>query len=77
VAAADAELAQPPPDAGLVTVGADLAVPAERFLQVADRLTPVALPAVQDAKVFCGGGPGPRIGVLRGGFGQAGRVAAG
>ena len=77
VAAADAELAQPPPDAGLVAVGADLAVSAERFLQAADRLIPVALAGVQDAEVFGGGGPGPRVGVLRGGLGQAGRVAAG
>ena len=77
VAAADAELAQPPPDAGLVADGTDLAVPAECVLQVVDRLIPVAFPAVQDAKVFRGGGPGPRIGVLRGGFSQAARVAAG
>ena len=42
-----------------------------------DRLIPVASPAVQDAEVFCRGGRGPRIGVLRGGLGQAGRVAAG
>ena len=42
VAAADAELAQPPPDAGLVAVGADLAVSAECFLQVVDRLLPIA-----------------------------------
>jgi len=76
VAAADAELAQPPPDAGLVAVGTDLAVSAECVLQVADGLVLVALPAMQYAEVFCGGGPGPRIGVLRGGFGQAGRVAA-
>ena len=32
VASADAELAQPPPDAGLVTVGTGLEVSAERFL---------------------------------------------
>ena len=42
-----------------------------------DGLLPVALPGVQDAEVFCGGGPGPRVGVLRGGLGQAGRVVAG
>src|SRR6185437_2980686 len=77
VAAADAELAQPPPDTGLIALGAYLAVFAECFLQVANRLLPVALPAVQDAEVFCCGGPGPRIGVLRGGLAQAGRVAAG
>src|SRR5580693_4683559 len=45
VTAADAELAQPPPDARLVAVGADLAVSRERVLQVADGLIPVALPA--------------------------------
>ena len=77
VASADAELAQPPPDAGLVTVGADLAVFAKCVFQVTDGLIPVALPSVQDAEVFGGGGPGPGIGVLRGGLGQAGRVAAG
>ena len=76
MAAADAELAQPAPDAGLVAVGADLAVSAECVFEVADSLVPVAVPAVQDAEVFGRGGPGPRIGVLRGGLGQAGRVAA-
>ena len=76
VAAADAELTQLLPDAGLVTVGTDLAVSAECVLQVADGLVLVAVSGVQDAEVFCRGGPGPRIGVLRGGFGQAGRVAA-
>ena len=76
MAVADAELAQPPPYAGLVAVGADLAVPVEGFLQVVDGLIPVALPTMQDAEVFSGGGPGPRIGVLRGGLGQAARVAA-
>src|SRR6516162_6911162 len=76
VAAADAELAQPPPDAGLVAAGTDLAVSVECVLQVTDGLIAVALPAVQDAEVFCRGRPGPRIGMLRGGLGQAGRVAA-
>ena len=77
VASADAELAQPPPDAGLVTVGTDLAVLAKCVFQVTDDLIPVALASVQDAQVFGGGGPGPGIGVLRGGLGQAVRVAAG
>jgi hypothetical protein len=52
VTAADAELAQPPPDTGLVAVGADLVVSAECFLQVADRPIPVAMPAVQDTEVL-------------------------
>jgi len=77
VAVADAQLAQPPPDAGLVTLGTDLAVSAECVLQVTDGLIPVALSAAQDAEVFCGGGPGPRIGVPNRGLGQAGQVAAG
>ena len=77
MAAADAELAQPPPDAGLVAVGAYVAVSAECFLEVVDRLVPVAVPAVQDAEVFCGGGPGPRVGVLCGGLGEKARVAGG
>src|SRR5580693_6880339 len=67
VTAADAEPAQPPPDAGLVAAGADLAVAAECLLQVVDRLIPVTLPAVQDPEIFRRGGAGPRIGVLRGG----------
>src|SRR5215472_1554375 len=77
VAAADAEFAQPPPDAGLVAVGVDLQVTAECLLQVVDRLFPVALAAMQFAEVFCRRCPGPRVGVPRGGFGQAGWVAAG
>src|SRR5579871_4402196 len=40
VAPADAELAQPPSDAGLVAVGAHLVIPAECILEVADRLIP-------------------------------------
>ena len=75
MALADAELAQPPTDAGLVTVGTDLAVFAKCVFQVTDGLIPVALASVQDAEVFGGGGPGPGIGVLRCGLGQAGRVA--
>src|SRR5262245_60824313 len=75
VATPDAELAQPPPDAGLIAVGAYLAVSAKCFLQVTDRLFPVAVPGLQDAEIFGGGGPGPRIGVLREGLGQGGRVA--
>jgi len=42
VTSADAELAQPPPDAGLVAVGADLAVSAECVFEVVDDLIPVA-----------------------------------
>src|SRR5579871_5985997 len=76
VAAADTQLAQPPPSAGLVAAGADLPVSAECFLQVVDCLVPVTLPALQDACVFRGGGPGPRVGVLPGGLDQAGRIAA-
>ena len=59
VAAADAEPAQPPPDADLVAADADPAAPAEGFLQMTDRLTAVAVPGVQDAEIFRGGGPGP------------------
>src|SRR5580704_17241759 len=77
VTAADAEPAQPPPDAGLVAVGTDLAVAAECVLQVADGSIAVALPAVQDAEVFCCGGPGPRIRVPRSGRGEQTRVAGG
>ena len=77
MAAADAELAQPPPDPGLVAVGADLAVSGESFLQVADRLLPVALPAAQDAQVFRRRCPGPRVGMPRGGLGDPGRVLTG
>ncbi len=76
MAAADAEVPQPPPDAGLVTVGTDLAVSVKCVFQVTDDLIPLALASVQDAQVFGGGGPGPEVGVLRGGLGQAGRVAA-
>ena len=75
--AADAEPAQPPPDAGLVAVGTDLAVAAECVLQAPDGLIAVALPAVQDAEVFRCGGPGPRIGVPRSGRGEQARVAGG
>jgi hypothetical protein len=77
VASADAELAQPPPDAGLVTVGTGLEVSAKCVFEVTDDLIPVAVASVQDAKVFSGGGPGPGIRVLRRGLGQAVRVAAG
>ena len=52
MAAADAELAQPPPDAGLVAVGAGLAVSAERSLQVVDCLVPLAVAGVQHAEVM-------------------------
>jgi hypothetical protein len=52
VTAADAELTQPPPDPGLVAVGADLAVSGESLLQVANCLLPVAVPVAQDAQVF-------------------------
>src|SRR5579862_9090278 len=77
VAPTDAKLAQPPADAGLVAVGTDLAVSAERLLQVMDRALPVTAPAVQSTEVFRGGRPGPRIRVLGGGLGQASRVTAG
>src|SRR5215469_11913523 len=69
VAAADAELTQPPPDAGLVAAGADLAVPAQCLLQVVNRPLPVALAAVQDTEVLRRRGPGPWIRVLAGGVG--------
>src|SRR5215470_17297330 len=52
VAAADAEFAEPSPDASLVAVGSDLAVSTECLLQVADRLLPVPSPVMQGAKVF-------------------------
>src|ERR1700744_2010823 len=50
VAAADTELAQPPPDAGLIPVGTDVSVQVEGFLQAADCLLPAALSAVQDTQ---------------------------
>src|SRR5215467_9814467 len=62
VAAADAELAQPPPYAGLIALSASLTVSAECFLQAADRLIPVVSPAVQDGEVLGCGGPGPVVG---------------
>ena len=37
----------------------------------------IRLPGVQDTEVFGRGGLGPRIGMLRGGLGQAGGVLAG
>jgi hypothetical protein len=76
VGTADAEPAQPAADAGLVPVGAGLAVSAERLLQVVDRPVPVTVLLVQDAEVFRRAGTGPRVGMLGGRSFQAGRVAA-
>jgi hypothetical protein len=74
VAVSDPELAEPAADASHVCGRAGQLVPAECFLQVVDGLLPVALPDVQDAEVFRGGGLGPRVMMLRGGLGQAGQV---
>src|SRR5580700_2491161 len=60
-----------------VTVGTNLAVLAKCVFQVTDDLIPVPPASVQDAQVFAGGGPGPGIGVLHGGLGQAVRIAGG
>src|SRR5215469_10517859 len=76
VAAADAEFAQPPPDAGLVAVGSDLTVSTECFLQVADRLLPVSLAVMQGTEVFCCGRPGPLVRVVDGSLREADRVVA-
>ena len=77
MAATDAELAQPPPYAGLVTICAGLPVRGECLIEVLDRLLPIALVAVQDCEVFSRRGPRPRIMVGGDCFGQAAAVAAG
>ena len=76
VAAADAELAQPPPDAGLVAVGAGLAVSVEGGFEVPDGLVP-GRAGEEDGEVFGGGGFGPRVGVLCRGLAEKARVAGG
>jgi hypothetical protein len=67
VAAADAELTQPSPDAGLVVVGADLAVSVEGGFPVRDGLV-LGRIGEEDGEVFGGGSSGPRVGVLCGGL---------
>ena len=76
MAAADAELAQPPPDAGLVAVGAGLAVSVEGGFKVPDGMV-FGCAGEQDGEVFGGGGFGPRVGVLCRGLGEKARVAGG
>src|SRR5215813_15523296 len=76
VAAADAELAQPPPDAGLVAVGAGLTVSVEGRFEVPDGLV-LGRVGEQDGEVFGGGGSGPRVGVLCRCLGEKARVAGG
>src|SRR6516162_3890501 len=62
VAAADAEAAQPPPDAGMVALGAGLVVSVEGGLEVPDGLV-LGGAGEEDGKVFGGGGFGPQVGV--------------
>src|SRR5690349_23079016 len=69
VAAPHAELAEPAADAGHVGGRAGLLVSVDGPGEVADRLVAVAVREVQYGEVFCGGGPCPRVGVLRGGLG--------
>src|ERR1700760_483791 len=68
VAAAGTELAQPPPDAGLIPVSTGVSVQVEGFLQAADGLLPAALPVMQDTQVLCRRSPGPRVGLPGGGL---------
>jgi urease accessory protein len=77
VPAANAELAQPLPDARLITIGTYSAVPTRRFPQMMDGPIPVGPRGVQDTEVFGGRGPGPRVGVTRGGLRQAVCVTSG
>src|SRR5262252_9053345 len=73
VAAADAELAQPPPDAGLVAAGARLVVSVEGGFEVPDGLA-LGCAGEEDGEVFGGRGLGPRVGMLRRGLAQESRV---
>src|SRR5271167_1886953 len=59
VAAADAEVTQPPADAGLVAVGAGLAVSVEGGFEVLDGLV-LGCAGKEDGEVFGGGGFGPQ-----------------
>src|SRR6516165_12149104 len=59
VAVADAELAQPPPDARLVAVGTGLAVSVEGDFEVPDGMV-LGRAGEQHGEVFGGGGPAPR-----------------
>src|SRR5215469_10662800 len=74
VAAADAELAQPPPDAGLVAVGAGLSVSVEGGFEVSDGLF-LGCVGEEEGEVFGCGGSGPWVGVLYSGLGEESRVA--
>src|SRR5262249_55996475 len=76
VGAADAELAQPPPDAGLVAVGAGLSVSVEGGFEVSDGLV-LGRVREQHGEVFGGGGSGPRVGVLCRGVGEKAHVTGG
>jgi len=77
VAAPHAELAEPAAGAGGVGGRAGQLVSAKCLVEVMDGLLPVAMPGVQDGEVFCRGGLGPRVMVLRGGLGQVNPVPAG
>ena len=74
VAAPDAQLAEPPPDARLVPAGAHLPGARECRRQAIDGLIPFTFPFVQDAEVLCRRRPGPRIRVLCRSEGQAGPI---
>ena len=77
VAAPHAEFAEPTANAGHIGSRAGQFVSADSLREVVDRLVSVRPPGVQDAEILRCGGPGPRVGVLRGGLGEAGRVLAG
>ena len=62
--------------AGRVRGRADLLVAVYGQGEMVDRLVPVRLPCVQDASVFGRGGLSPRVGVVRGGPGEAVEVLA-
>src|SRR5215470_12057652 len=76
VAAGDAVLAQPPPDAGLVAVGAGLSVSVEGGFEVSDGLV-LGRVREQHGEVFGGGGSGPQVGMLCRGVGEKAHVTGG
>src|SRR5215470_8928425 len=74
VAAADAEVTQPPADAGLVAGGAGLAVSVEGRFEMPDGLV-FGCVGEEYGEVFGDGCSGPRVGVLCRGLGQETCVA--
>src|SRR5215472_8875585 len=76
VAAADAEFAQPLPDAGLVAVGAGLVVSVEGGFEVPDSQV-LSCAGEEHGEVFGGGGSGPWVRVLRRSLGEKSHVAGG